>query len=122
LILTDEITLRAAALDSVTMVHEPFSLENIFNFSSDHRTRITFFATGIDLLPGEPLSSVTVQLEDTDHRIYPLVVEDIRPLPNFDFSQITVKLPDSLTLEGDHQVTLTFHGVTSNKPLIRILR
>jgi hypothetical protein len=122
LILTDEITLRAAALDSVTMVHEPFSLENIFNFSSDHRTRITFFATGIDLLPGEPFSTVTVQLEDTDHRIYPLVVEDIRPLPNFDFSQITVKLPDTLTLSGDHQLSITFRGVTSNKPLISILR
>jgi uncharacterized repeat protein (TIGR01451 family) len=122
LILTDEITSRAVALDSVTMLHEPFSLRNIFNFSSDQRTRLTLFVTGIDLLPGESFSSVTVQLEDTEHRIYPLVVEDIRKLPNFPFSQITVKLPDSLTLEGDHQVTLTFHGVTSNKPLIRILR
>jgi uncharacterized repeat protein (TIGR01451 family) len=122
LILTDEITLRAAALDSVTMVREPFPLQNIFNFSSDHRTRIMFFAAGIDLLPGEPLSTITVQLEDTDHRIYPLVVEDIRNLPNFDFSQIIVKLPDTLTLSGDHQLSLTFRGTTSNKPLISLLQ
>ena len=119
LILTDEITARAVALDSVTMLREPFSLRNIFNFSSDQRTRIMFFATGIDLLPGE---SITVQLEDTDHHIYPLFVEDIRKLPNFNFSQITVKLPDSITLEGDHQLSLTLHGVTSNKPLISIIR
>jgi uncharacterized repeat protein (TIGR01451 family) len=122
LILTDEITLRAAALDSVTMVREPFPLQNIFNFSSDHRTRIMFFAAGIDLLPGEPLSTITVQLEDTDHRIYPLVVEDIRNLPNFDFSQIIVKLPDTLTLSGDHQLSVTFRGTTSNKPLISLLQ
>lgn len=118
-ILTDEITARAAALDSVTMLREPFSLRNIFNFSSDQRTRIMFFATGIDLLPGE---SVTVQLEDTDHHLFPLVIEDIRKLPNFNFSQITVKLPDSITLEGDHQLSLTLHGVTSNKPLISLVR
>jgi hypothetical protein len=80
------------------------------------------FATGIDLLPGESFSSVTVQLEDTEHRIYPLVVEDIRKLPDFPFSQITVKLPDSISLEGDHQISLTYHGVTSNKPLINVIR
>jgi hypothetical protein len=122
LILTDEITSRAVALDSVTMLGEPFSLGNIFNFSSDQRTRLMLVATGIDLLPGESFSSVTVQLEDTEHRIYPLVVEDIRKLPDFPFSQITVKLPDSISLEGDHQISLTYHGVTSNKPLINVIR
>jgi len=119
LLLTDEITARAVALDSVTLLREPFSLVNNFNFSSDHRTRIVVFATGIDLQPGE---SVTVQLEDSEHRIYPLVVEDIRKVPGFDFSQITVKLPDSIVLEGDHQITLTLRGVTSNKPVISIIR
>lgn len=119
LILTDESTARAAVLDSVTMLREPFSLRNIFNFSSDQRTRIMFFATGIDLLPGE---SITVQLEDTDHHLYPLIVEDIRKLPTFPFSQITVKLPDSISLEGDFQLSLTFHGISSNKPLIHIVR
>jgi hypothetical protein len=119
LILTDEITARAAALDSVTMFREPFSLRNIFNFSSDQRTRIMFFATGVDLLPGE---SIQVQLEDTERHLYPLVVEDIRKLPNFNFSQITVKLADSITVEGDFQISLTFHGATSNKPLISIVR
>jgi hypothetical protein len=121
-IMTEELTFRAIALDSVTLVREPFSLRNIFNFSSDQRTRIMLFATGIDLLPGESSSSVQVQLEDTDHHIFPLVVESILPLPNLPFSQITVKLPDSITREGDHQISLTFHGVTSNKPLISINR
>jgi uncharacterized repeat protein (TIGR01451 family) len=119
LLLTDEITARAVALDSVTLLREPFSLVNNFNFSSDRRTRIVVFATSLDLQPGE---SVTVQLEDSEHRIYPLVVEDIRKVPGFDFSQITVKLPDSIVLEGDHQIALTLRGITSNKPVISIIR
>ena len=122
LIMAEELSFRAIALDSVTMVREPFSLSNIFNFSSDHRTRIMLFATGIDLLPGESISSVQVQLEDRDHHLYPLVVESILPLPNLPFSQIVVKLPDSIAVEGDHQISLTFHGTTSNKPLMSIVR
>ncbi|HSE17428.1 MAG TPA: PQQ-dependent sugar dehydrogenase [Pyrinomonadaceae bacterium] len=122
LLLTEELTFRAIALDSVTMVREPFSLTNIHNFSSDQRTRIMLFAAGIDLLPGESLSSVQVQLEDSEHRLYPLIVEDIRKLPDFDFFQITVKLPNSLTLEGDHQISVTLRGITGNKPLIHIVR
>lgn len=122
LVLTDEITSRAIALDSVTMLREPFSLVNVFNFSPDRRTRIMLFATGIDLLPGESPSSVQVRLEDSENRIYPLVVEDIRKVPNFDFSQLVVKLPNSIAVEGDHQITLTFRGITGNKPPIQIVR
>jgi hypothetical protein len=121
-ILTDELTFRAIAVDSVTLVREPFSLVNVHNFSSDQRTRIMLFATGIDLLPGESPSSVQAQLEDSEHHLYPLVVESILPIPNLPFSQIIVKLPDTIIAEGDHQITLTFHGTTSNKPLISIVR
>jgi hypothetical protein len=121
-ILSEELTFRAIALDSVTMVREPFSLRNTFNFSSDQRTRIMLFATGVDLLPGESPASVQVQLEDSQHHIYPLVVESILPLPNLPFSQIVAKLPDSISVEGDYQISITFHGTTSNKPLLSIHR
>jgi hypothetical protein len=122
LILAEELTFRAIALDSVTMVREPFSLVNVHNLSFDQRTRVMFFATGIDLQPGESSSSVQVQIEDTEHHLYPLVVESILPVPDFPFSQIIAKLPDSITVEGDHQLSLTFRGATSNKPLISIVR
>ena len=81
------------------------------------------FATGIELQAGESPSSVVVQLEDSQNRIYPLVVEDIRKVPNLDWlSQIVVKLPDSIETEGDFRITLTFRGTTGNKPAIRIVR
>jgi uncharacterized repeat protein (TIGR01451 family) len=123
LILTDEITARAVALDSVLMLREPFSLENVFNFSSDRRTRIMLFASGIDLVPGENSSAVVVQVEDSQHHVHQLVVEDIRKVPGFDsLSQIVVRLPDSIETEGDYLISLSFHGVTGNKALISIVR
>ena len=122
MLLLEENTSRAAALDSFLLIRDPFRLGNIHNLSLDQRTRIMLFATGIELNSSEGLSSVLVQLEDTQNRIYPLVVEDIRKVPNFDFSQIVVKLPDAIDTEGDFRISLTFRGSTGNKPVIRILR
>jgi uncharacterized repeat protein (TIGR01451 family) len=123
LIIIDEVTSRAVALDSVWLLREPFSLGNIHNFSLDQRTRIMVFATGIELLPGESPSVVQVQIEDNQNRIYSLLVEDVRKVPNFDsLSQIVVKLPDSIDSEGDFRISLTFRGTTGNKPLINIVR
>ena len=123
-----ENTFRAAALDSVTMVREPFSLMNDHNFSVDHRTRIMLFVTGIELLPTENLSAVQVQLEDSAHRVYPLVTEDVRKLPvvagteNLPaLSQLVVRLPDSIQADGDFNLSVTFRGATGNRPLVTIV-
>ena len=103
-------------------MRDPFPLGNIHNLSLDQRTRIMLFTTGIELNSGETPSSILVQLEDAQNRIYPLVVEDFRKVPNFDFSQIVVKLPDSIDTEGDFRISLTFRGTTGNKPFVRIVR
>jgi hypothetical protein len=123
LIVTEQNTPRAAAVDSVWLLRDPFSLGSLQNFSADRRTRITFFATGIDLLPGDNTSTLVVQLEDNQNRIYPLVVEDVRKVPNFDWlSQIVVRLPNAIESEGDFRISLTLRGVTGNKPVITIVR
>jgi uncharacterized repeat protein (TIGR01451 family) len=124
LLLTQENTSRAVALDSVTMVGEPFRLSNLHNFSSDHRTRVMLFATGIELLPGEDPSAVVVHLEDPRfNQTFSLLVEDIRKVPGFDsLFQIIVRLPDSPDSEGEFLLSLTFRGVTGNKALVNIIR
>jgi hypothetical protein len=120
LIVIDETTGRAVALDSVTLLGEPFPLTNIHNFSSDQRTRVLLFASGIDLMPNE---SINVQIEDFLNRSYPLVVEDVRKVPNFDWlTQIVVRLPDSIEIQGDYRVSLTFRGTTGNNAAITIIR
>jgi aldose sugar dehydrogenase len=120
LIVTEESTGRAVAFDSVTMLGEPFPLTTIHNFSLDQRTRVVLFASGIDVMPGE---SVGVQIEDFLGRSYPLVVEDVRKVPNFDgLTQIVVKLPDAIDIEGDYRISLTFRGTTGPKASLTIIR
>jgi hypothetical protein len=78
------------------------------------------FATGIDFTPGE---TILVQAQDTQNRIYPLVVEDVRKVPNLDWlSQIVVRLPDSIDIEGDYQLSITYRGTVGNKALVSIIR
>jgi hypothetical protein len=123
LIVTEQDTPRAAAVDSVWLLRDPFSLGSLQNFSADHHTRILVFATGVDLLPGENASALVVRLEDNQNRIYPLVVEDLRKVPNFDWlSQIVVRLPDTIDSEGDFRISLTLRGVIGNKPVVTIVR
>ena len=79
------------------------------------------FATGVELLPGEAPSAVTVHLE-TSNQTFSLLVEDVRKVPGFDsLSQIVVKLPGSPDFEGDARVSLTFRGVTGNQALIALV-
>ncbi|HET6979090.1 MAG TPA: PQQ-dependent sugar dehydrogenase [Pyrinomonadaceae bacterium] len=119
LIVTEENTGRAVALDSVTHLGEPFPLTTIHNFSGDLRTRVVLFAYGLDPMPGE---TVSVQIDDLLNRSYPLVVEDVRAVPNFPgLTQIVVKLPDSIDIEGDYRISITFRGTPGNKPSISIV-
>src|SRR5436309_2690192 len=66
---------RAIALDSVTMLHEPFSPTQPIPFSADNRTRIMLFATNPGLNTAEGAAAVLADVEDGAHLHYPLTVE-----------------------------------------------
>ena len=90
------------------------------NFSLDQRTRIMLFAVGLELMPGEDLSVVTAQAEDSAHRIFPLTVEYVGKVPNFNWlTQVNVRLPDGLSA-GDVLVSVSLRGAISNKSVVRI--
>ena len=111
----------AIAFDSVTMVRDPFPLTNIFNLSSDHRTRLMLFGMNMNLLPGENASAITVRAEDAALNIYPLTVEFVGKVPGFDqFTQVVVKLPDNTPAAQSILVSVTLHGQTSNKVRVRM--
>ena len=120
-IVTEENTDIAVALESVHMLRDPFLLTDVFNFSSDQRTRIMFFALNVDLLPSETSSAVTCQIEDVQLMNHPATVEFVGKVPDFDsFTEIVIRLPDGLTGTGDYFITITVHGRTSNRARIRI--
>ena len=121
-LLTDQNTGRAAALDSVTLMREPFSVSSSQNFfSSDQRTRVTLFGYNLELKNGEGLSAISVQAEDSQHRIFALPVEATREVPDFNWiTGVTVKLPDELQGVGDVLVSISLRGIASDKALVSI--
>ena len=111
----------AIALDSFTMLRDPFSLSNPFNFTSDQRTRLMLFGTNMDLLAGENSSAVTARAEDAAMNVFPLTVEFVGKVPGLDqFTQIVVKLPDNTPSNQSLFVSATLHGLTTNKVRIRM--
>ena len=120
-LLTEGNTNRAIALDSVAFLRDPFPLTTLNNFSFDQRTRITLFAIGLELMPGEDVSVVTAQAEDTGHKVYPLKVEYVGKVPGFDWlTQVVIRLPDDFVNAGDVLVNVSLRGAVSNKAVIGI--
>lgn len=112
---------RGAALDSVTMMAEPFSVLTTPNFTSDQQTRLILFAYDSELRSGENSSVITAQAEDSQHRVFPLAIEAVRKVPDWEWiTQVVVKLPLELQNAGDVSISVNLRGVPSNKPLVRI--
>jgi hypothetical protein len=120
-LLTEENSSRAIVFDSVTMVRDPFPVQTTFNFSLDQRTRVIFFVTNLELLPGEDASAITIQAEDSQQRIYPLEVEGVLRVPNLEHvTQVIVKLPDEIAGAGEVSVSISLRGVVGNKVTLNI--
>ena len=112
---------RAIALDSVLFAPAPFSPMATLSFSSDQRTRVMLFAANLDLLPGEDLSVVTAQAVDAQNISYPLPVEYVGKVPDFNWlSSVIVRLPDNLSLNGDVSIGITLRGANSNVAVLAI--
>lgn len=73
------------------------------------------FATKLDFLAGEGVTSVTLRGVDSRDIFYDLVVEQVRKVPNFPWlSALIIRLPDDATINGDLRVTLAMRGAFSN--------
>lgn len=120
-VLTDENTGRAIALDSETWLSEPFTVANDLNLSQDRRTRLALFVANLDLLPGDSASVVMAQAEDSQGHVFPLTVEAVGRVPQFDWiTEVIVKLPDGLANVDQAFVSVQARGQSSNKAAIAI--
>jgi uncharacterized protein GlcG (DUF336 family) len=120
-LISEETSTRAVAVDSVTQKHEPFSTTSAVLWGSDNRTRIMIFAMGLVLQPGEAASTVTADAEDGAHHIYHLAVEYIGPVPEQDWiSSIVLRLDNQLDNVGDVLIGISYHGQVSNRVRVGI--
>ena len=120
-LLTKTNTTRAIALESTTLLSEPFTTTALIPFGSDNRTRVMFFATNLGLLPGEGAGALIADAEDVTRTRYPLTVEYAGPVSGFEWiTAVIVRLNDNLGDVGDVLVGLRVHGVDSNRVRIGI--
>ncbi|HSB27292.1 MAG TPA: hypothetical protein VLE19_05540 [Pyrinomonadaceae bacterium] len=119
-LLTEDNSLQALALDSLLLTRDPFSLINSNYFGSDKQTRIKLLVVDLDLFSGETLSIISVQAVDNQQIPYDLAVEDLRKVPATPWmSQLTVRLPNNISIPNELRVTVTARGFASNAALIR---
>jgi hypothetical protein len=112
-LLTEDNSLNALALDGVVRTRDPFTITNDHYFGTDKQTRLTLLLVDLDLYAnqGETLSLISVQAQDAQSRTYTLVPEDLRKAPGFPWmSQLTVRLPPELSGAGEANVTVTMQG------------
>jgi len=101
-LLTKANSTRGIAVESTTLLAEPFPVTAPAPFSQDTRTRITLFATNLSLLSGETAANVTAAAEDVNHIQYPLTVEYVGAVPNLSgVAAVTMRLHDTLGDVGD---------------------
>ena len=123
LLITDENSVSAVALDSPLLLRDPFPLTRSFNFGTDLRTRVSLFAVNLDLVPGEDASAVSARANDELGNVYQLTVEYVGVVPNIGgLSQVIVRLPDNVGSAQSLFVTVTLRGAVSNIASIKIAR
>lgn len=122
LLLTEENSDQAIALDLVTNTRDPFSLINAFSLSNDQRRRVSLFVWRLGLLPNDTTASVQVVARDDEGRIYNLPVEALSPVTTVvDVTQVVVRLPDNVIgAPRNLFVKVTLRGPGSNEAFIKI--
>ena len=112
---------HAAAVELTQFISGPFPITTTLLSEGRNRTRIIVFGTDLGLLPGEDVEAVTAEAVDAAGVSYPLRVEFIRPLPDLPtVNQIVLRLNRELEDAGEVLVTVSVHGLTSNKVRIGI--
>ena len=75
----------------------------------------------VELLAGDTTAIVTSQAQDSQGNVYPLSVEYIGKVAQFEWiTQVIVKLPDALTVPSDLSISLNVRGSESNKALVAV--
>lgn len=120
-LLLEENSQRAAALELTSGMRDPFPLTREFNFGADQGTRISLFALNLALIAGENSAAVTVSGEDDAGVLHSLPVEFVGVVPNQPtLSQIVVGLPEGVGNSSELKLKVTLRGQTSNVGVIRI--
>ncbi len=113
---------QAAALDALLLLRDPFRIVGIPDWwptTTDRNTRVILF-TNLELNSDESPSAVIVRISG-DGQSFDVLAEDVRPIHNFEFTEVVFRLPNNLPL-GTQTVTIRARGELSNSGTIRIVQ
>jgi hypothetical protein len=119
---TNETANNEAAAVNLLLMRDPFDPTNSaewLNAGADRNTRLILFVGNLTLAQGESASSVVVRLVDSANEVFDVPAEDVRPVPNQTFTQVTLRIPDNIA-SGSCVVTIRAHGQASNSGSISI--
>lgn len=120
-VLTEDNSLNALAVDSVFLKRDPLTLSNDHYFGSDKRTRITLLMVDLELFSGENLSIVTAQATDSALGTHTLAVEDLRKVPGVPWmSQLTLRLPNTIVPPTELTITVAARNQAGNAVKLKI--
>jgi hypothetical protein len=108
---------KAAALDALLLTRDPFRVQNIAQWwtpGPNTNTRVIVFAANLGS------GSVVVNLVDAQNTSFDVPAEDVRPVANSDFSQITFTLPSGLAV-GTCTVRIKVGSQVSNAGTFRVV-
>ncbi|HEY9282068.1 MAG TPA: hypothetical protein VIP46_01310 [Pyrinomonadaceae bacterium] len=121
-LLTEQGTGRALALDSVTLMRDPLPVDSDYNFSADRRTRVLLFVGNLDAAALEAGLTFEVRFVDAQQQTLTVAPEGVRAVPNLPgVAQLTVRVPDALAASGDARVSVVAAGgAASNGAALRL--
>jgi len=121
ILLTEDNSLKALALDSALLTRDPFALVNANYFDTDKRTRIKLLLVDLQLFNGETSSIISVQGIDNSAIVHNLPVEDLRMVPGTPWmTQLTVRAPEGIATPNVLTITVTARGFASNAATVRL--
>jgi hypothetical protein len=115
---------QAAAVDTRLQTRDPFRVlipDWLRPTETDQNTRIMLLARGLQLNPGEPSQAVFVRFTAQNGAIFEFSAEDVRPIPNSEFTQVSVRL-NNVLVPGTYSVFIRAHQRFSNSGVIRIVQ
>lgn len=92
---------------------------DLLNLGADRNTRVMIFVMNLQLAQGETSASAVINLIDSKNQSFDIAAEDVRSVPNFNFTQVIFRLPNSLS-PGTCTVRVKAHGQISNAGTVRI--
>ena len=108
---------RAIALNTASMIAEPFSLTTEPNFGTDRRTRISLYVENLRIYQTFP--TIIVNAVDAQQNHFALPLEVVGFYSSFPFQQLIVRLPENLST-GELFITVIVNGSSSNTARISI--